>query len=74
MVEINSEDADLLRRIDARLREIESRKTEPDIDSEERAALDAERLVLEKEGTNILAENEEKPKKPEKEEDLNASR
>jgi len=63
MVEINSEDADLLRRIDARLTEIESRKRDPDIDVQDRAALDAERLALEKQGADILAGNEEKGQK-----------
>ena len=64
MVEINPEDADFLRRIDARLTEIESRKKDPDIDVQERAALDAERLALEKQGADILAGNEEKVKRP----------
>ena len=59
MVDINSEDADLLRRIDTRLTEIESRKRDLDIDSEDRATLDAERLALEKEGADILADNED---------------
>jgi hypothetical protein len=63
MPEIDSEDADLLRRIDTRLTEIESSKSDPDMDSEERAALDAERLALEKEGADILAENDEKGQK-----------
>ena len=68
MVEINSEDAELLCRIDARLTEIEAKKRDSDTNTEERAALDEERLALEKEGADILSENEGRANEPEKEE------
>jgi hypothetical protein len=56
-MEVPPEDADVLRHIDARLTEIEKKKTDRRTDQIKQADLEQEHRELEKEGNDILSKD-----------------